>query len=385
MIKRHITYTIVLSLLAFSSCKKDDSEENKTTDNTKEAASLLSNEQTGKLFTQGTINDFTIANNEGKMVLVIANNTTGKLYAVDVNDNDASKATENAISGSVANFGTKVQSLMGTSQFSVMNMEVNPISKAVYVLVRNTNNSSERAIFKITKGGDEITMVDLDNVTYTSTTFSTEGHSINDVTWGNNTLFLSMSQASSLNGEVAYVKAPFTHDGTVTSRETTVFKTNWGGAFFTDAPLQTMTYGEVNGSKRLMGVTVCAPGFSFPISDIDNGSGLLKVNEYFNLNQNFAVKVLTVTQGDKTYLFEFHSNGRITRVGEHYIDGSQTDINADADYLLTNGGTVVSNGFTDNDVKLFAPVGSNYVMIAKYSDTQLLVMDNTATISIMNI
>ena len=381
MLKRHTIYAIMFSFFVLGSCKKDDS----TTTNPTPAPSLLSGEQTGALFAEGTINDFTLAYNEGKMVLLIANNTTGKIYAVDVNDNDASKATENKITSPVTNMASKVQNAMGITGFTVMNMEVNPISNAVYVLVRNTNQTNERALFKITKGGEEITMVDLSNATYSAITFSTKGHSINDLTWGDNTMFVSMSQASTLNGEVAYLKAPFAHNSSVSSRATTVFKTNWGGNFFTDAPLETMTYGEVNGTKRLMGVTVCAPGFSFPVSDIDNGTGLLQVNEYFNLNQRSALKVFTINQNGKTYLIEFHDNGRITRVGEQYINGSQTDINAEADYLLTNGGTTVSAGFTDEDVKLLAPANSNYQMIAKYSDTQLLVINTMGAISVINI
>jgi hypothetical protein len=160
-----------------------------------------------------------------------------------------------------------------------------------------------------------------------------------------------------------------------------VFKTNWGGSYNTDAPLETMCYGEVAGVKRLMGVTVCAPGFSFKTSDITSGSGLLQVREYFNLNTGSALKVYPVTKNGKTYMIEHHFDGRITRVGEKYLDESQ-QFNANAKYLLQVSGSVAA-GLTEEDVKIVAP-NSTYMMSAKSSDSKIMAFKSDGSLSLLD-
>lgn len=379
----------LIAVLAFSvvlsSCKKDTESTTPSNNgtNTGGSVSLLASAQTGTPFSTGAISDFTLASNSTNVALIITNNTTGKIYAIELDDNKATDAASNAISAPATNFASQMIAKLGTTgaQFSLKNIEVNPISKAIYVLATNTQNSTS-AIFKVTNGGNTVEQVLLDNVKYSEVTYSTSGHRINDVTWGDNTLYVSFNQAATLNGEVAFVKAPFTNGTSVTSRATTVFKSNWGNTFNTDAPLETMTYGEVAGKKRLMGITVCAPGYSFETSDISNGTGLLEVKEYFNLNTLPALKVFTVNNGGKTYLVEFHANGRITRVGEKYIDGSAAE-NANAKILLSTSGARMA-GLTDEDVKVITPAGT-YIMIGKYTDSKILVVDRTGALSTLDI
>ncbi len=370
--------------IAFTACKKDAESSNPNNGGGNGGVSLLASAQTGTPFSTGTISDFTLASNSSNVALIITNNTTGKIYAIELDDNKAADAAANTISAPVTNFASQIAAKLGTTlaQLSIKNVEINPISKAVYVLAVNTQNSGA-AMFKVTNGGSTVEQVVLTNVKYSEITYSTSGHKINDITWGDNALYVSFNQAATLNGEVAFVKAPFTNGAAVTARATTVFKSNWANTFNTDAPLETMTYGEVAGKKRLMGITVCAPGYSFETSDITSGAGLLQVKEYFNLNTMLALKVFTVSNAGKTYLVEFHENGRITRVGQKYIDGSSTQFNAQAKYLLNLNG-VRANGLTDEDVKVIA-APNTYVMMAKYTDSKLLVVDRTGKVSILDI
>ena len=373
----------VVCSITFTACKKDAENSNPNNSGASGGVSLLASAQTGTPFSTGAISDFTLASNSSNVALIITNNTTGKIYAIELIDNKATDAAANTINVPATNFASQIAAKLGANlaQLSIKNIEVNPISKAVYVLAVNTQNSGA-AIFKVTNGGGTVEQVVLTNVKYSEITYSTSGHKINDITWGDNTLYVSFNQAATLNGEVAFVKAPFTNGAAVTARATTVFKSNWGNSFNTDAPLETMTYGEVAGKKRLMGITVCAPGYSFETTDITNGTGLLEVKEYFNLNTLPALKVFTVNNAGKTYLVEFHENGRITRIGEKYIDGS-SETNAKAKYLLKFNGTREA-GLTDEDVKVIA-AANTYVMIAKYSDSKLLVVDKTGVISMLNI
>ena len=58
------------------------------------------------------------------------------------------------------------------------------------------------------------------------------------------------------------ISVPFAHNSSTVNRATSMFKSNWGGDYFTNAPLEKFDFATINGSDRLLGVTICAPGFS---------------------------------------------------------------------------------------------------------------------------
>lgn len=370
------------SIFFIASCKKDEATDPKKNEPAA-TSSLLSGSQKGKLFDTGMVNDFTLASNGKEVLLLAVNNTTGMVYAIDLKDNDASQANANAIKSDVSDFAANLAATMGIPGNSIFitNMEVNPVSGAIYVLAENPSNSA-KILLKATNGGKTITAVDFEEVTYSAIRFSSTGEQVNDITWGDNSLYISFNNAATFNGGVAEVKAPFTHNTNTVNRATTVYKTNQGNNYFTNAPLESMTYAEVAGTKRLLGITVCAPGYSFKTSEI-NGTGLLQVKEYFNLNTGFPVKVFPVKKDNKTCLIEFHYDGRIVRVGQKYLDESQTAFNQQATYLLTAGGQR-RTGLTDDDVKVIETAGT-YFACAKKSDSQLIVVTTAGILTTLAI
>ncbi|MDL5045214.1 hypothetical protein QQ054_04060 [Oscillatoria amoena NRMC-F 0135] len=368
-----LSFFTLCCLVSFG-CKDKDKTDTPSPTNNNSGPSLLSGAQTGQAYT-GSISDFTLAFNNNSVVLLAAQNSTGKIYAIDLKDNDATKAAANTISAPVTTFSTNIAASLGipVSSISYVNIEVNPISKAIYALVRNTQ-SNNQTLFKITNAGNTVEQLNVSNVSYSTINFSSTGQLINDMTWGDNTLYFSYSHASTLDGSIATAVAPFVHNSSATSRATTVYKSNWGGNYFTSAPLESMTYGEVDGEKRLMGVTVCAPGYSFKTSEITTGSGLLQVKEYFNLNTGIAQKVFCVTSNNTTYMIEVHEDGRIVRVGERYLNESE-NANQNGRWIMTyqNGGLAPAPGLTEQELKLIAPANT-FVLASKYSETKLLVI-----------
>jgi len=341
-------------------------------------------EQTGSPFSTGKLTAFTFSYNSGGVVMLASNNTTGKIVAIDIQDKDSTQAATNTITSPINNFASQIASQMGTStsNIGIVDMEVNPVSKSVYILVY-TFSTTDYTLFKATNGGNTIAMVNLTNVKYCEMTFSTTSEVLWDMTYGDNALYISFSHSSGLDGKIATMTAPFVHGSSFTSRATTVFKTNWGSMYFTDAPLETMAYGIVDGEKRLMGVTTCAPGFSFKTSDI-SGSGLQEVKEWFNLNSGAALKAFCIYSGAETYLIEVHNTGRITRVAKRFLNETGANFNSSSQHILVGNGTTVASGLTDADVKIVAPAGT-YIMAAKYTNSQLLVMSNTGAVSLLNI
>ncbi|MBO6517565.1 MAG: hypothetical protein JJ975_13545 [Bacteroidia bacterium] len=370
---KHKKYTlakalgVIFILGSVLSCKDNSVELPKTIE---EESNLLVNLETGSPMTDGTINRMTLISSEGEVALVVANDKLGKLFAIKLDDDKPSDATNNDVNSTVTGFASEIASSLGLSlnQLGIHDMRINPISKSIYVLA-GRGQGEDRSLLVITNHGTQIELFDFENIEYAELPYVTPGDKIQDLAWGESSIFASFRKPSTLDGEIAEIKAPFSHGSVFTSRATTVYKTNWGGNYFTNAPLERLAYITVNEVPRLAGVTVCAPGFSFPVSDIHDGNGLLEVKEYFNLNTTFPWKVFGAENNGKTYLIEHHDNGRLTRIGEKYLDGSLAEFNANAKYLLMNGGRDRVPGLTDEDVKLLAPIGT-YLSVAQYSDTR---------------
>ena len=347
-----------------------------------QANSLLTNPQTGQPFATGTINDFELVSNGTDVVLIIANNATRKLYAIDINDNDPSDSASNAIT-KITDFISEVEAAIGITNLTVQNFEVNPISKSVYVLVSDASNNTYMVVVK--NNGADITSLNLNNVSYVTITFTTGTFEVQDMTWGNNTLFIS-SGGWALDGEVGRLSAPFAHNSSTTNRSTTMFKSNWGGGYYTTAPLEKFAFATIDNKDRLMGVTICAPGFSFETTSL-TGAGVLQVDEQFDVNSMPPIKTVAVEQNDTTYLFDLHENwmgGRtFIRVGQKYIDGSRVTANQHNNnrVQLRDFGGNRPMGLTDADVKIY---NSTFKMIAYYTDFQFLVLDGNNHLRLFN-
>ena len=338
--------------------------------------SLLTNPQTGQPFTTGTINDIQLVSNGTNVALIIANNATRSLYAIDINDNDPADAAANTIT-QIPNFKAEIEAAIGVANITIQNFEVNPISKSVYVLVVD-RSSGNPYIVVVKNNGAGITSLNLTSVNYVAITFNTSNNSYNveDICWGNNTLYVS-SGGWWLNNFVGTITAPFSHNSSITNEATSMFKSNWGGGYWTEAPLEKFDFATINNENKLVGVTTCAPGFSL-LTDSITGSSILKVQEHFSLNGGLPLKVIAVEQNDTNYLFNLHvawQNNVLIRIGEKYIDGSRIDANQynnNRVSLRDNEGTRPAN-LTDADVVIY---NEAFEMIAYYSDYQFLVLNS---------
>ncbi len=327
---------------------------------------LLKNATTGSV-SANTMEDLCMVSNGTDVVLVAADMSS--LWALDIADNDASKATANTIT-SIPNFITDKLNPLAGQTVTVLDIEVNPISKSVYVLGRGGAN---KYIFKVENGGANVSIVDLSNIAHSQLPWGA-GFSVNDMAYGNGTLYVS-SGSFSLDGQLGWVAPPFEHNGTITTRNTTLFKSNWGGNYFTTAPLETLTFGDVDGKGRLMGVTTCAPGFSIDVANLA-GSGVLTVTEDFNIHQGQSTKAVFMQHDGKDWLFDLHDS-KLYRIGKKYLDGSQVTANKydnNATMLRDNAGNVVASLPAD-EIKEMST--GNFGMIAYWDNYRLLLLKTT--------
>lgn len=325
--------------------------------------SMLKNPITGPLG-NSKIEDICIAANGTDVVLLAADNAS--VYAIDIADNNASDETANTIT-TVPSFVSGQLNPVAGNSVTVTDMVINPISKSVYILATSGTNSY---IFKVKNHGTSVTLLDLTNIKHSKMNWGST-LSVNDMAWGNNTLYVT-SGSFSLNGAIGWTAAPFEHSKAITTRATSMFKSNWGGTYLTDAPLETIAYGFVNNQHRLMGVTTCAPGFSIDAAKL-TGSGLLQVTEDFNINTGVSEKVVFQRHDNKNWLFDLHDN-RLYRIGEKYLDGSQVTAlkyNNNAE-LLRDMNQQPAAGLTDAEIKAYS---GDYKMMAFWDDYRLLLLE----------
>lgn len=331
------------------------------------ANSLLQNPATGAISTLSFTRLCMISN--GTDVVLVAACSNNSVYAMDIADNNIGDASANIIT-TIPNFITNKLNASAGQPVIVIDMAVNPLSKAIYILGKNTANST-CYFFKVTDAGSTVTLLNLNNIKYSKINWGS-GTNILDITWGNNNLYLSGSDVSSLNGELGWISAPFANNTTVTKRATSMYKSNWGQTYFTDAPLETMVYGYINSKHRLLGVTTCAPGFSLDISTL-SGNGLLKVTEDFNINTGTSSKVIYQYHDNKSWLFDLHQS-KLYRIGEKYIDGSQVGVNKynQNAVMLRDNNENPSPGLSDDEIKKYT---GTYQWAAYWDDYRLLVLE----------
>lgn len=331
------------------------------------ANSLLKSPVTGPLG-HSLLGDICIAANASDVVLLAADNSA--VYAIDIDDNNPADATANTVTTIPSFVTAKLDPVAGTA-VTVKDIVVNPISKAVYVLATAGTNSY---IFKVKNNGADITLLDLSNISHSTVSWGAS-LSVNDMAWGNNTLYVT-SGSFTLNGSIGWLTAPFEHSTSFTTRATSMFKSNWGGSYFTDAPLETIDYGYVNSEHRLMGVTTCAPGFSLNTTKL-TGSGVLEVTEDFNVQYGTSEKVVFQKHDGKNWLFDLHDNN-LYRIGEKYLDGSQVTAmkyNNSAEVLRSATGAPAT-GLTDAEMKKYT---GTYKMISFWDDYRLLLLESGTT------
>lgn len=326
---------------------------------------LLQNPTTGNIPTAG-INSICMASNGTQVVLLAASNTA--VYAIDIADKNAAEAASNLVT-TIPNFVTDKLNPVTGQNVQVLDMEVNPISKSVYVLA---SRGTQRFIVKVKNNGANVSLLDLSNIAHCKLTWGGQAMEVNDMAFGNNNLYIT-SGSFQLNGEIGWMAPPFANNAAFTKRATTMFKSNWGGQYTTTAPLETLAFGKVENKNRLMGVTTCAPGFSIDAATLQ-GNGLLSVTEDFNVQFGNSKRVVFMSHDNSNWLFDLHDS-KLYRIGKKYLNGSQVTANNhnnNADELRDFSGAVPAT-YAATEMKQMSTAA--FDMMAQWDDYRLLLLE----------
>ena len=353
---------------------------------------LLTNPTTGNPTSSAPIYDFEFVYLNNNLVLAYGSYNTGKIYAIDFNSS-TSTGVHNWELNNVTAIKSKISSITGisTSNLRIRDMEVNPKTKAVVMLMQNTSTNITFLIE--VKNPTSISVVNLSSVTYSAVNYTTTNNYIFDMEWASNGKLYYTTGDFTLAARIGEITPPFVHNSTATLQATTLFKSNWGGSYYTNAPLEMISYTTINGIGRLTGVTTCAPGFSIPVSTINNGFSLLSVTEDFNVRNDPPIKVVTLTKVingiEQSYLFDLHSNStnpgpnQLIRIGKKYLDGSRipaNEFNIRAKEIRTTTGLMTPGQAITDALE----ISKGFEMISKYSESYLMVVDNNGILRLMD-
>lgn len=336
--------------------------------------SLMVSPQTGTMITSGTITNFKLISDGNSVALVATNNASGKVFIVDINDSNPADKAANTIATTSTNVKTRISAAIGQTVSSIRNIEVNPITNAVYVMAMVNTTPY---FVKLTNAGNTITALNFNTMPYCTLNFTSANCSFQDIAWGGNRLFIS-SNHNTLDGELGYISAPFTNNATITKRSTTMFQSNFGNMYWTDAPLEKLNYIKINNTEYICGLTTCAPGFSETVSSLISNSALFTVREAFNVNFAQPIKTIAINNGNDAYLLDLHQNwntggNSIYRIGKKFLDGTpftNNTFNSNSVELRDGSGNPNTN-LTEEEFKMFA---GSFSSMANYSTCELLTL-----------
>lgn len=142
--------------------------------------SLMVSPQTGTMITSGTITNFKLISDGNSVALVATNNATGKVFIVDVNDNNPAEKAANTILTTSNNVKTRIGAAIGQTISYIKNIEVNPITNSVYVMAMV---NSTPYFVKLTNSGNTITALNFNTMPYCTLNFTNANCTFQDIAW----------------------------------------------------------------------------------------------------------------------------------------------------------------------------------------------------------
>tara|TARA_R110002096_G_scaffold55607_15_gene142522 strand:+ start:1712 stop:2812 length:1101 start_codon:yes stop_codon:yes gene_type:complete len=204
-------------------------------------------------------------------VLLIADGSAGKIYALETGDTESDDGAFPAIAG----FQKELAGRMGAGEadLEIIDFEVNPISKNLYVACYNKKTRSP-ALIRINRDGT-MGPVNLKGVSHVSVPLP-KGDSapitlITDMVWIDGRLIAAARCNEEFASKIFSADGPLRHDvmGQVYSAETFHVA---HGRWETKAPMSVMIPHEENGKHYIVGAFSCTPVVKYPIDAIKPGA-----------------------------------------------------------------------------------------------------------------
>lgn len=204
-------------------------------------------------------------------VLLIGDGPAAAIYAVETGDTAAAPGAFQPVTGFEAELAARLG--IAREDLEVIDMEVNPASKNLYVAVLNKKTSA--SVLVRVKPNKEMEPVSLQNVRYVRVPLPAGDKApvsaIADIVWIDGRLIAAARCAEEFASKIFSADGPLQHDraGQIYSAETYHIS---HGKWETKAPMSVMIPYEENGQHYVIGAFSCTPVVKYPIDAIQPGA-----------------------------------------------------------------------------------------------------------------
>jgi hypothetical protein len=302
-------------------------------------------------------------------IIFIGDSKSASVFAVDTKDNTAS---DKAAAVEVKNIDQKIAAALGTEakNIRIQDIAVNPVSKKVYCAVQYMDGTP----VLLALSGDKIEPVSLKEVMFSTVVMNNvpgedqkdrggrplRESSISDLAFADGTVMISGISTQEFNSTFRRIPFPFTDKQEQASLE--IYHAAHG-RYETNAPIRTFTTATLNGKKYLVASYTCTPLVLFPLDELQPGK-LVRGRTVGEFGAgNSPIDMITIKQGENSYLIMANSNRPVMRVKYKNIETYEGSLT-----------TPVKESYATEGVAMVTLPVVNVLQMDKLDDTQVLVL-----------
>ncbi|MEL6557281.1 MAG: hypothetical protein AAFQ94_03800 [Bacteroidota bacterium] len=246
-------------------------------------------------------------------ILFLGDSKTASVFAIDTKDTQGSEAKP----VSIKNIDQQIADALGTesSQISIQDMAVNPISSSIYLAVHSGEGTP--VLLKLTDGN--ITPVSLTNVNFSSVSLNNaiaedakdrRGRdqriwAVSDLSFYNNQVMVTGLSNKEFSSTFRSIKFPFGKNQIQSSLE--IYHAAHG-KYETYAPIKTFTAAKVGGKDHLIASYTCTPLVVFPLDALKPDQHVKGRTVAELGNWNTPLDMIVMEKEGKSYLLMANSS-----------------------------------------------------------------------------
>lgn len=306
-------------------------------------------------------------------ILLIGDSKSAKVFAVDIADNKMGTPTENI---EMSKVDEVIAATLGTTadQISIQDMAINPVSKAVYLAVQNSDGMP--VLLKLRDNAFE--SVNLKRVKYAEVSINDpvamdaeDGRgrpqrvwAISDLGYSNGKVYVSGLSNKEFGSTFRSIPFPFTAPQKQSSLE--IYHASHG-RFETESPIKAFTTSTVNGKSSLIASYTCTPLVLLPLDMMKDGEHV-KARTVAELgNWNTPLDMIVMEKDGQSYLIMANSNRAVMKIDFKDIESFNGTLTEE---VKERGGTA--------GVKFINLPYVNVLQLDKLDDSQFLMLKRNA-------
>jgi hypothetical protein len=256
-------------------------------------------------------------------VLFVGDTAGGAIFALDVNDRTANKATNKV---EITGVNEKIAALVGTTadQIAINDVVVNPASKNIYASVsRGKGPDAVPVIVRIDPAG-KITEVALDNIKHSSVSMPDKPtadrqrvDTITSIKYVDGKVLVAGLSNEEFSSSLRSIPYPFQEYAKAAGIE--IYHGSHG-RFETNAPVRTFVPYEINHEQSILAAYTCTPLVKIPVSDLKAGNKVKGTTIAELGNGNRPLDMIVYVKGDKHFILMANSSRGVMKLAADNLE-----------------------------------------------------------------